>query len=29
MAAFEVMCVGYLGISAHWHLFRYFFSSPT
>jgi hypothetical protein len=19
------MCVGYLGISAHWHLFRYFF----
>jgi hypothetical protein len=25
MAAFEVMCEGYLGISAHWHLFRYFF----
>jgi hypothetical protein len=21
MAAFEVMCEGYLGISAHWHLF--------
>jgi hypothetical protein len=25
MAAFEAMCKGYLGISAHWHLFRYFF----
>jgi hypothetical protein len=25
MAAFEVMCEGYLGISAHWHLFRYLF----
>jgi hypothetical protein len=25
MAAFEVMCEGYLGISAHWHLFQYFF----
>jgi hypothetical protein len=25
MAAFKVMCEGYLGISAHWHLFRYFF----
>jgi hypothetical protein len=25
MAAFEAMCEGYLGISAHWHLFRYFF----
>jgi hypothetical protein len=25
MAAFEVMREGYLGISAHWHLFRYFF----
>jgi hypothetical protein len=25
MAAFEVMCEGYLGISAHWNLFRYFF----
>jgi hypothetical protein len=25
MAVFEVMCKGYLGISAHWHLFRYFF----
>jgi hypothetical protein len=25
MAAFEVMCEGYLGISTHWHLFQYFF----
>jgi hypothetical protein len=25
MAAFEAMSEGYLGISAHWHLFRYFF----
>jgi hypothetical protein len=25
MAAFETMCEGYMGISAHWHLFRYFF----
>jgi hypothetical protein len=25
MAAFEALCEGYLGISAHWHLFRYFF----
>jgi hypothetical protein len=25
MAAFEAMCGGYLGISAHWHLFWYFF----
>jgi hypothetical protein len=25
MAAFEAMCEGYLGISAHWHLFKYFF----
>jgi hypothetical protein len=25
MAAFEVICEGYLGISAHWHLFWYFF----
>jgi hypothetical protein len=25
MAEFEAMCEGYLGISAHWHLFRYFF----
>jgi hypothetical protein len=25
MVAFEVMCEGYLRISAHWHLFRYFF----
>jgi hypothetical protein len=25
MAAFEAMCEGYLGISAHCHLFRYFF----
>jgi hypothetical protein len=25
MAALEVMCEGYLGISTHWHLFRYFF----
>jgi hypothetical protein len=25
MVAFEAMCEGYLGISAHWHLFRYFF----
>jgi hypothetical protein len=25
MAAFEAMFEGYLGISAHWHLFRYFF----
>jgi hypothetical protein len=24
MKAFEAMCEGYLGISAHWHLFRYF-----
>jgi hypothetical protein len=24
MAAFEVMCEGYLGISAHWHLFPVF-----
>jgi hypothetical protein len=24
MAAFEAMCEGYLGISAHWHLFWYF-----
>jgi hypothetical protein len=24
MAAFEAMCEGYLGISAHWHLFQYF-----
>jgi hypothetical protein len=23
--AFEVLCEGYLGISAHWHLFKYFF----
>jgi hypothetical protein len=23
--AFEAMCEGYLGISVHWHLFRYFF----
>jgi hypothetical protein len=26
MAAFEAMCEGYLGISAHGHLFQYFFS---
>jgi hypothetical protein len=26
-AAFEAMCKGYLGISAHWHLFQYFFKS--
>jgi hypothetical protein len=26
MAAFEAMCEGYLGISAHWHLLRYFFT---
>jgi hypothetical protein len=25
MAAFEAMCEGYLVISAHWHLFWYFF----
>jgi hypothetical protein len=25
MVVFEAMCEGYLGISAHWHLFRYFF----
>jgi hypothetical protein len=25
MATFEAMCEGYLGISAHWHIFRYFF----
>jgi hypothetical protein len=25
MAAFETLCEGYLEISAHWHLFRYFF----
>jgi hypothetical protein len=25
MVAFEAMCEGYLGISAHWHLFWYFF----
>jgi hypothetical protein len=25
MAAFEAMCEGFLGISMHWHLFRYFF----
>jgi hypothetical protein len=25
MAAFEVMCEGFLGISVHWHLFQYFF----
>jgi hypothetical protein len=25
MVEFEAMCEGYLGISAHWHLFRYFF----
>jgi hypothetical protein len=24
MVAFEAMCEGYLGISAHWHLFCYF-----
>jgi hypothetical protein len=25
MAAFKAMCEGYLRISAHWHLFQYFF----
>jgi hypothetical protein len=25
MAVFEAMREGYLGISAHWHLFQYFF----
>jgi hypothetical protein len=25
MAMFEAMCERYLGISAHWHLFQYFF----
>jgi hypothetical protein len=25
MVVFEVMCEGYLGISAHWNLFWYFF----
>jgi hypothetical protein len=24
-AGFEAMCKGYLRISSHWHLFRYFF----
>jgi hypothetical protein len=25
MAVFKAMCEGYLRISAHWHLFQYFF----
>jgi hypothetical protein len=25
MATFKELCEGYLGISAHWHLFKYFF----
>jgi hypothetical protein len=25
MVVFEALCEGYLGISAHWHLFKYFF----
>lgn len=25
LAAFEALCEGYLGVEAHWHLFRYFF----
>jgi hypothetical protein len=25
MASFEAMCEGFLGVGAHWHLFRYFF----
>jgi hypothetical protein len=25
MTAFKAMCEGFLGIGAHWHLFRYFF----
>jgi hypothetical protein len=25
MVAFEAMCEGFLDISAHWHLFQYFF----
>jgi hypothetical protein len=25
MAVFEAMCKGYLGISAHWNIFQYFF----
>jgi hypothetical protein len=25
MVMFEALCEGYLGISAHWHLFKYFF----
>jgi hypothetical protein len=25
MVAFKAMCEGFLGIGAHWHLFRYFF----
>jgi hypothetical protein len=25
MAVFEAMCEWFLGISAHWHLFKYFF----
>jgi hypothetical protein len=29
MAAFEAMCKGYLGISAHWHLFQYSSGSPA
>jgi hypothetical protein len=24
MAAIEALCEGYLGVGAHWHLFRYF-----
>jgi hypothetical protein len=25
MEVFEALCEGYLGISAHWNLFKYFF----
>jgi hypothetical protein len=25
LAAFKALCEGYLGVEAHWHLFRYFF----
>jgi hypothetical protein len=25
MEAFEALCEGYLGVGAHWHLFKYFF----
>jgi hypothetical protein len=25
MVAFKALCKGYLGVGAHWHLFKYFF----